>query len=183
MLIIAWIFYGLFYQVSIIHIVPYGTDLGMTAVAAATILMIIGLTGIPGRILTGFSGDRFGNQNTMLFCFALLALAFLGLVFSHSVWMLYVFAVIFGSFSGVGILVTAFTAERFGLKTLGAITGAVVSANSLGGAIGPTLAGSIFDTTGSYHIAFLVCGIMSVICCVLVWWLKPPAPEAKHYTG
>jgi OFA family oxalate/formate antiporter-like MFS transporter len=173
MIIFTWIFYGVFFQVAVIHVVPYGIDLGMSAMAASTILVVIGFTGVAGRISMGFSGDKFGNRTTMIISFGLLGLAFLGLTFSRTVWMLYIFAVFYGCFSGIGILVTAFMAERFGLKALGMITGAVVSANSLGGAIGPTLAGSIFDFTGSYHVAFLVCGIMGVAACVLIWLLKP----------
>jgi MFS family permease len=175
--VIVWIFYGIFFQIGVIHIVPYGTDLGMSAIAASTILVVIGLTGIGGRIGIGFSGDKFGNGPTMIICFAMLGLSFLGLYFSHSIWMLYLFAVVYGCFSGVGILVTAFMAERFGLKALGAITGAVVSANSIGGAIGPTLAGSIFDATGSYHTAFLLCGILGVASSILIWFFKPAAPS------
>jgi MFS family permease len=178
--VVTWVFYGIFFQIGVIHIVPYGTDLGMSAVAASTILTVIGFTGIAGRISIGFSGDKFGNGPTIMVCFALLGLAFLGLTFSHSIWMLYVFAVVYGCFSGVGILVTAFMAERFGLRALGAITGAVVAANSVGGAIGPTLAGSIFDATNSYHWAFLLCGIMGVAGCVMIWFMKPSASDPEQ---
>jgi MFS family permease len=171
-IVIVWIFYGIFFQIAVIHIVPYGLDLGMSAMAASTILVVIGLSGVAGRISMGFSGDKFGNRKTMIVCFGLLGLAFLGLALSRSIWMLYLFALCYGLFSGIGILVTAFVAERFGLKALGTITGAVVAANSLGGAIGPTLAGIIFDSTNSYYMAFLLCGILGVASSVLIGMLK-----------
>jgi MFS family permease len=172
MIVTVWIFYGIIFQVAVIHIVPYGRDLGMSAMAASTVLVVVGLTGVAGRVSMGFSGDRYGNGNTMVVSFTLLGLAFLGLALCHSIWMLYVFAVFYGCFSGIGILVTAFMAERFGLKALGTITGAVVAANSLGGAIGPTLAGSLFDFSGNYFVAFLICGIVGVASGILMWLLK-----------
>ncbi|MBN1190494.1 MAG: MFS transporter [Dehalococcoidales bacterium] len=179
MIIFAWIFYGILFQAAVIHIVPYGIDLGMSAMAASIILVIIGFCGIAGRISIGFSGDKFGNSNTMVFAYAVLALAFFGLIFSHTLPMLYIFALLYGFFSGIGILITAFVAERFGLKALGAITGAVMAANSLGGAIGPILAGSLFDLAGDYNIAFLLCGILGIVNSALICLLRYSGSSGK----
>ena len=44
---------------------------------------------------------------------------------------------------------------------------------TFGGAIGPTLAGSIFDTTGSYTVAFLLCAAVSIAGIMLLVLLKP----------
>jgi len=172
-LIVCWIFYGIFFHLGLIHIVPYAIDTGMSAIAASLILLVIGLTGVIGRICMGVSGDKLGIKNTIIISFAILGLAYIALLFSKTTITLYVFAVFFGFFQGIGILVTAFVAEHFGLKSLGAITGAVVSANSLGGAIGPTLAGSIFDISGSYFVAFLMCAVMGIICSLMIWRMNP----------
>ena len=180
MLIPAWIFYGLIYNVASVHSVPYATDIGMTAVAAAGILTIMGLIGIPGRIGIGFFGDRFNIKNTIVISFTLLSLGFLGLVLSGTIWSLQVFALIFGVFSGVGILLAPFLAELFGLRALGTITGAVTSANSLGSAIGPTLAGGIFDATQTYKVAFILCAVLGIACAVIVWLLKPTRKQINE---
>jgi MFS family permease len=153
MIFIAWILYGFFFQVGVVHIVPYATDLGMSVLAAATILMIIGLIGTLSRICLGFAGDRFNNKTTLLISFILLAVAFIGVSASGTVRMLYVFAVLYGTFSGVGILLAPITAEYFGLKA--------------------TLAGYIFDTTGSYQLAFISCGILGIAASIIIWLLKP----------
>jgi MFS family permease len=173
MLIPAWIFYGIIYNVISVHSVPYATDIGMSAVAAAGIMTIMGLIGIPGRIGIGYFGDRINIKSTVVISFALLTAGFVWLAFSGTVLSLQIFALVFGVFSGVGILLAPLLAELFGLRALGAITGAVTCANSIGSAIGPTLAGGIFDATRSYNIAFVLCAVLGSVCTVIVWLVKP----------
>lgn len=72
------------------------------------------------------------------------------------------------------------TAELFGLSSHGAILGVTLFSDCMGGFIGPVLAGGIFDITGSYQPAFLVCISASAIALVLASLLRPtqghPAP-------
>ncbi len=181
MIFIAWLFYGFYFQVGVVHIVPYATDIGMTTLAAATILTTIGLVGTGGRISLGWIGDILGNKTTVFAGFTLTGIAFLGLSISGSIWMLYIFAVIFGLLSGVGILLIPIVAEYFGFKELGAIAGAFVFANNIGGAIGPPLAGAIFDTTSTYLAAFLICAISGVAAGLIIWFLKPVLKTNGQY--
>jgi len=175
----AWLFYGIFYHVAVVHIVPYATDLGMQAVAASAILTIIGITGVGGRISLGFFSDRFGNKIIIVISFALLAAGYLGLLITGKIWMLYIFAAVYGVFSGIGIIAATLMAEYFGMKSLGIITGAIVFANSFGGAIGPVVAGQIFDITGSYNMAFLLCVALGLISSMTIFLLKPITRELK----
>ncbi|GAH33971.1 unnamed protein product, partial [marine sediment metagenome] len=86
--------------------------------------------------------------------------------------MLYLFAVIFGfGYGGLAALMSPVPAELFGLRSLGTIVGAVMCSFTIGGAIGPVLAGSIFDMTGSYNSAFLTCvavGVTGIILSALL---------------
>jgi MFS family permease len=175
---IAWIFYGFFANVGLVHIVPYATDLGMAAVAAASVLTVIGLVGTFGRIGLGLAGDRFGKAPMISVSFALMAAVFFGLSISHTISMLYIFAVIFGALSGTGILFVPIIADYYGYKELGTISGAIVFANCMGGAISPPLAGGIFDATGSYLWAFISCGILGTAAAVMVLLLKPTQNKA-----
>jgi MFS family permease len=173
LIFVAWAFYGLFFQVGTVHIVPYATDQGMTAIMASTVLTVIGLIGIFGRMGLGFISDRLGIKAIVIIAFGFTGAAYLGLAsFSHP-WMLYLFAVFFGAFSGVGVLVTALVAEYFGFKALGAITGTIIFANTIGGAIGPVMAGNIFDNAGRYNPAFIICGLLAFIACLILLVLKP----------
>ncbi len=168
MVSIAWLLYGFFYQIGLVHIVPYATDLGMSAISASIILAIIGLLGMVGRPTMGFAADRLGNKATAIASLVLLSVAFSGLSATDRLWMLYLFAVIYGFFCGLGILLSPIIVELFGLRALGTILGAVLLANSIGGAIGPIVAGHIFDTTGTYHLAFITCATLGIIGVIIV---------------
>ena len=78
--------------------------------------------------------------------------------------MLYLFAVLYGiAYGGVMPLQTLLTGELFGLKYLGVILAFLTLFGTFGGAVGPTLAGYIFDITGSYNLAFIICIILGGI--------------------
>ncbi len=176
----GWVLYGFIYQIGLVHIVPYATDLGLTAVVASTLLTVIGIIGIFSRIGQGIAGDRFGNRQTVLVSYILMGLGYAGLTVSQTTGMIYAFAVIYGSLYGAGILLIPLVAEYFGYKNLGMISGALIFSNSIGGALGPLLAGGIFDATGSYQWAFALCAAGGVAAGVIIWLVKPVSGLRKE---
>lgn len=158
----------------LVHSVPNAVDLGISATNAANILAIIGGASIVGRFVTGSAGDRIGNKSAIIVCFVLLSAALLWLQVAKELQMFYLFAVIYGfAHGGFFALVSPIVAQLFGLRSHGAILGVVLFSGTVGGAIGPVLAGKIFDVTGSYQIAFSVCVAFSVIGLILASLLKP----------
>ena len=71
------------------------------------------------------------------------------------------------------IILIPLIAQLYGFKSLGAISGLVVLAYNIGGAVSPPLAGAIFDSHGSYQLAFIYCGILGIAGSLIVWFLKP----------
>ena len=63
-------------------------------------------------------------------------------------------------------------AELFGLASHGAILGFLSFGFVTGGALGPWLAGTIFDTAGSYQLAFAMCAAVSMTGVILTRFLK-----------
>ena len=51
----------------------------------------------------------------------------------------------------------------------------MIGSGTLGGAIGPLMAGRIFDLTGSYRMVFLILTAMAVVGFILITTLQPPA--------
>ena len=95
--------------------------------------------------------------------------------------MLYLFAGIYGfGYGGFTALVSLMVAELFGLSSFGALFGIVFFAGAVGGAIGPPLAGRIFDVTGNYQLAFLICAAAGVIALVLALLLRPASGERSY---
>ncbi len=157
-----------------VHIVPHATDLGISAISAATILATVGGLSIVGRVVLGNAADRIGNRRTYIICFILMSIALFWLAFVKEVWMLYLFAVVFGfAIGGTAALGSPLVARLFGLSSHGLIFGFTSLGLSIGGAVGPLFAGYIFDVTASYQLAFLICAVFAVFGIGLTLLLKP----------
>lgn len=151
-----------------VHIVPYATDLGITATSAASILATIGGASIAGRILLGSTGDRIGNKQAFIIGFALMAIALLWLISANEAWRLYLFAVLFGlGYGDCATQQSPLIAMLFGIKSHGLIMGVTETGFTIGAAVGPLMAGFIFDITGSYHLAFLIFATIGVTGLIL----------------
>lgn len=161
------------------HIVPHATDISIPPTAAAGILSTIGGISMPGRFVIGIAIDRIGNRRAMIICFILLIASLLWLQVAQELWMLYVFAVVYGlAHGGFFTVVSPMTAEHFGLRAHGALFGIVAFGGTVGGAIGPVLAGHIFDLRGSYRLAFWACTVVAAIGLGLILSLRQARPGA-----
>ena len=70
------------------------------------------------------------------------------------------------AYGGETAVTSLVPAELFGLKYLGTIAATTFLFGTIGGSIGPFLAGTIFDITGSYRNAFLICVILSALAII-----------------
>ena len=166
--------FGVSIQAILVHIIPHATDIGISAASAANILAVIGGVSAAGRITMGGFADRIGSKLALIAVFILMTAALLWLPTAKGLGMLYLFAIAFGfAYGGWATLISLIPAELFGLGSLGVILGAVHFSVATGEAVGPTLAGRIFDVTGSYQPAFLVCAALSFIAIILALFLKP----------
>ena len=65
----------------------------------------------------------------------------------------------------------------FGTGSHGLLFGLVLFSGTLGGAIGPLMAGRIFDLTGSYRLVFIILTAMALVGVVLITTLRPAAKK------
>jgi len=174
-IIFAMIFgFGFCILVIQVHIVPYATDLGISANSAALILATVGGASILGRIFLGSVGDRIGNRRSYISVFVMMALAILLLIPSRDEWSFYILAFIFGLAYGNGVAQESpLVAKVFGLASIGSILGVIVLGFGIGAAVGPVIAGYLFDITGSYQIALILTTAVSVVALVLTILLRP----------
>ena len=157
------------------HIVPHAIKLGISAANAATILTVIGGVGIPARIIMGSTGDRLGYKPTYIICFSLMAISLLCLLLANELWMIYMSVAVFSLGSaGTSTISSPMAAHLFGLRSHGAIYGVITLSYTIGAAVGPTLAGGIFDITNSYQLAWIVGGIFTVVGIIAASLLKRP---------
>ena len=158
----------------IVHIVPHAMDLGLQPTNAAGVLSMIGGVSILGRFVMGTANDRIGGKRSLIICFILLLCGLVWLQVATEAWMLFLFAVLYGfAHGGFFTVVSPTVAELFGTGSHGLLFGLVLASGTIGGAIGPLLAGHIFDLTGSYGILFLVLSGLAVIGLLLITLLQP----------
>jgi len=156
------------------HIVIHAMDIGISSIKAAGILSTIGGVSMAGRMVTGIAIDRIGNKKSMIICFFILIASFLWLQVAKELWMLYLFAVVYGlAHGGFFTVISPIVAELFGIDSHGAVFGVVVFSGAVGGAIGPIVAGHIFDITSSYQLDFFILTGVSVAGLILISFLRP----------
>ena len=166
--------FGFGFFTIMVHIVPHAIELGISAAIAANILATIGGLAIVGRIVLGSAADRIGNRQATIIALILMSAALFWLVPATEVWMLYLFAVVFGfAHGGHAPSQSPLVAGLFGLRSHGLIFGVMGFAFTIGSAIGPLLAGYVFDITGSYQLAFLVCAGIGIVGLVFTVLLTP----------
>jgi len=158
----------------VVHIVPHATDQGLSPATAAGVLSTIGGVSMLGRIVMGTANDRIGGKRSMMICFIVLICGLIWLQVAKEAWMLFLFAAIYGfAHGGFFTVVSPMVAEFFGIGSHGALFGIVLFSGTIGGAIGPLLAGRTFDITASYQIVFLVLAGVALIGLVLITLLQP----------
>lgn len=167
-------------QSILVHIVPHAVDLGVSAPVAAGVAATIGGTSMLGRLVMGFAGDRIGTRRAMAVCFLILITALLWLQVARELWMLYLFASIYGfNHGGFFALISPLIAGLFGTRSQGTLLGIVICSGTFFGSISPIVTGRIFDTTGSYQLAFLILLVLAIIGLILSMLIKPISDKSR----
>ena len=157
-----------------IHIVPHAMDRGVAPAVAAAILSTIGAVSIAGRLTIGRLLDRLGGRRSLAVCFVILLLSFVVLQVAEATWLLFVFAAVYGfAHGGFFTVMSPTLAEFFGTSSHGVIFGCVLFSGTIGGAVGPLLAGSLFDMSGGYGVAFMILTGFGVLGLLLALALGP----------
>lgn len=168
-LLFTWLFYGYGMFLILTHLVPHATDIGFSAAQAATVLSLVGMMAAVGRVLMGFLSDRVGRKLTAIVCALLQFGGMVWLIWSQDLWMLYLFAVVWGlGYGGLTSCTAAIISDTFTLGRIGAIFGILDIGFSVGGALGSVAGGFIFDVSGSYYLAFLIAALLMFITTFLI---------------
>ena len=158
------------------HIMPYLSSVGMPRATAGMVAAAVPLIGIIGRFGFGWLGDIYNKKHVMAVTVGLMILGMLALSFMHLRWCIIPFLILFPlGHGGSMVLRGAIVREYFGRNSLGKMIGILMGSASLGGIIGPTLAGWTFDTLGSYRPIWYFFSGLLLIGTLLILKLKPAA--------
>ncbi|MFB3883815.1 MAG: MFS transporter [Thermodesulfobacteriota bacterium] len=165
----VWLLFSMCLYLVMTHIVPHGTDSGIPTVKAATVLGVIGVMSIPGRLLVGKISDHSDRKAVAIICELFVTGTMVWLIYSKSLWMFYLFALVFGFFyGGLSTSVTALIGDIFGQRSIGVILGALEVGWFLGASLGPLMGGIVYDMTKNYSMAFSISVLASMVVTLLL---------------
>jgi len=145
------------------HFVPYAQDRGFSPSLAATAFGVMSGLNVIGVIVIGALSDKLGSRNLLAFVYVARGCAYATLLLAPGAWGLWGFVVVTGfSWWATAPLTTSLTADVYGLKTLGTLTGVSFLAHQVGGAASIQFAGFMRDVTGEYTIPFAVAAFLLI---------------------
>jgi MFS family permease len=167
-----------------VHMVPLLGQIGIDRTTAAAIAGSAGISGIAGKLITGWLMDRFQGNIIPFSSFAMNAIGyFLLLGWLDSTPALFLGAMILGYGSGAGLQVTTYLTSRYGgLRNFGKIYATMGSMLMLGTSLGPWIAGSVYDFTGGYEMLIYVTIPVALIGAAMFVGLGP-YPHFKETDG
>jgi len=168
LLVAAFFFGNLCSQTLHVHQVAYLVDHGLAAIVAASVVGVVGLSSIAGKIGGGWLSDRMEREIVYVAGIAIMsasALVLLALGAAPTALGAYGYAVLLGvGYSATASLIPAMVSDRFSGAHFGAIVGVGLMGSAAGSALGPLIAGRLYDVTGSYTLPFLIaagCGVVA----------------------
>ena len=168
----------------LVHLVPFAIDRGISPSAAAIVFGFTMLISILGSTAVGLLSDRMERKTALTLIYLMRACAYGSALLLPGVFGLWVFAAIIGfTFMPTVSLTTSLTADIYGIRALGAITGMAYLFRQVGGTIGILLTGYLFDLTGSYSWSFAIAGMLLAPAVLSSFAIKERRYSSRYRPG
>jgi MFS family permease len=82
MIILIYFLFNFSLQMIMVHLVNHATDLRIDPFLASTLLSVIGITSILGRLIMGTASDRIGGVNALTICCVIVVVSLVWLIFA-----------------------------------------------------------------------------------------------------
>ena len=152
---VCWFLLGGLALMLSVHVVPFARDLGISLASASLALTAYGVGSVTGRVGAGFVSERVGVFTLIRAGYVLQIVALCALFWVSSREALMAALVLFGiGFAAADTMITKVIPDVFGLRAIGAIMGVLTLGWRCGAALGPAVAGFVYDATGTYAIPF-----------------------------
>ncbi len=169
------------------HFIPYAQDRGASPATAALIFAVMNGLNIVGATSAGYLSDRVGGtKNWLTLVYTMRGLAYLFLLLTPlisgmSIVGLWVFACIAG-FSWIATLplTSSLTAEVYGLRAMGTISGITFMFHQIGGFCSVMLAGWLYDVTDSYTLPFAIIGSLLGLAAISAFTIREKEYSARY---
>ncbi len=153
------------------HLIPASMEHGMSDVAAASFLALIGVFDIAGTTISGWLSDRFDNRWLLFWYYGLrgLSLMFLPFAFEAGYLSLAVFAVFYGLDWVATVPPTVrLTSDIFGKGKASTVYAWIFAAHQLGAATIAFVAGALRAWLGDYQVSFISAGLLCLVAVAMV---------------
>jgi MFS family permease len=164
-------------QMLLVHQVAFLVDQGIPAMVAASAAGLVGLSSVFAKVGSGWAADIIGRRRTFTtgMIVVLVSVGLLTLVArSPHGPLVYVYGLLMGiGYAATVPIMPTVISDVFGGARFGSIFGSLHLANAIGGAVGAWLAGTVFDTTGSYRISFMVAAVAALLAIGAVSMARP----------
>lgn len=161
------------------HLPKYLASLGFAPDLAVTSLVVLAATNFVGSLGWGWLGGRYSKKRLLSTLYLLRSGVFCAflLVPITEVSMPIIAALMGFLWLGTVPLTNGLVGQIFGIKYLATLTGIVFASHQLGATLGISLAGWLFDTTGSYDIVWEISIALGVVAAILHWPIKEKPVE------
>jgi MFS family permease len=168
----------------IFHMVAHAMDLGVTKMAAASMLGLSGATSIVGRLSSGVLADRFGAKPALVGMLGLQAATLSTYLYANGVVSLFAVALAFGvTYGGAMPLYALVAREFFGERVVGMTFGGIFFISCIGMGLGAYGGGFLFDRLGTYWSLHLASTLVGAGAVAVALALRSPAPQLAPASG
>lgn len=156
-----------------VHQVAFLVDHGIPAMAAASVVGVVGVASIVGKTGGGWLSDRIDRELVFVCGIGILVTAVGALLLvgrTGFAGFAYVYAVMLGlGYAVTAALTPAMVSDRFQGPHFGAIMGVCLFGSASGSALGPWLSGWLHDRTGSYDLPFALIAAVGALAGAAGW--------------
>jgi predicted MFS family arabinose efflux permease len=156
----------------LIHQIAILNDAGVSVINAAWLASLAGGAGVIGKLVSGVLLDRCPGNLVGGLTLSAAFLAFALLLKAENTTFIVIAMLINGYVTGAKLQIATYLTVRFaGLRHMGVILGMLTSIVATATAIGPILAGAIYDFSGSYAPFLLAGAVAAIVAGVLIFTL------------
>ena len=150
------------------HVVFYATTLGIGLTAAAWIVFAYTFSSIGSRFATPILADHFGSKGVMALAYTLQGVTVALLFWAQVPWQFYLFGVLFGiGFGGEMSAFLVINRQYYGMGPVRSVFGFQHLGSGTGMGLGGLIGALIYDSFGSYDVAWgvsIVASLAGTLC-------------------
>lgn len=184
LVLLTFFFAGIVVAGVLQHEVNILKNMGVPLAAASLALGFTGGIGGVGKVVFGMLGDKLTPRYASIACIALQLVGLVVLMMTHTTLMVWVFVVVYGFAMGGWLTMEPLvTGEIFGMKAFAPIYGWVLAAAAVGSGLGPIVMGLVYDLSGSYAVALVVCLVAYVMAIAALSLARKPKALVPEKTS